>query len=41
MVLNKVLRFAVYRPALLKPLVRLSSRHDFLLQPMIQAVCLP
>lgn len=41
MVLNKVLRFAVYRPALLKPVIRLSSRHDFLLQPMIQAVCLP
>ena len=39
--LNTLLRFAVYRPALLKPVIRLFSRHDFLLHPVIQAVCMP
>lgn len=39
--LNALLRFAVYRPALLKPLIRWSAWNDGLLTSLVDAVCVP
>lgn len=39
--LNSLIRFFMYRPALLSPLVRLSGSRDILLQPLVQAICRP
>lgn len=39
--LNSLLRFAAYRPALLDPFVRLSARHEGLLNSLVDAVCVP
>lgn len=38
---NALLRYAVYRPALLEPVIRLSTRNPFLLHSMVNAVCMP
>jgi len=37
--LNSFLRFAIYRPALLDPFIRLSARHDRALNSLIDTVC--
>jgi menaquinone-9 beta-reductase len=39
--LNSLLRFAVYRPALLRPLIRWSARNNRLLGTLVDAVCAP
>ncbi len=40
--LNSLLRFAIYRPALVDPLIRWSARNDRLLaQLYVDAVCVP
>lgn len=39
--LNSLLRFAVYRPALLEPLVGFSARHERILHSLVSAVCVP
>jgi flavin-dependent dehydrogenase len=39
--LNSFLRFAIYRPALLDPFIRLSARHDRVLNSLINTVCAP
>ena len=39
--LNRLIRFLMYRPALLEPLVRLSATKRRLLESMIRAICLP
>jgi menaquinone-9 beta-reductase len=39
--LNSLLRFAVYRPALVDPLIRLSSKNGRVLDSLVDAVCLP
>jgi flavin-dependent dehydrogenase len=39
--LNSLIRFFMYRPALLSPLVRLSGARDLMLQPLVQAICAP
>jgi geranylgeranyl reductase family protein len=39
--LNSLIRFAIYRPALLDPLIRLSAKNGRLLNSLIDAVCLP
>jgi geranylgeranyl reductase family protein len=39
--LNSFLRFAVYRPALLDPFVRLCGRRGRLLKSLVDAVCVP
>jgi len=39
--LNSLLRFAVYRPALLDPLIRLSAKNGHLLNSLVDAVCMP
>ncbi|MGH7872113.1 MAG: NAD(P)/FAD-dependent oxidoreductase, partial [Candidatus Binatia bacterium] len=39
--LNSLLRFVVYRPALLDPLIRLSAQNGRLLNSLVDAVCLP
>lgn len=39
--LNSFLRFAIYRPAVLDPLIRLSARHDRVLHSLIDTVCEP
>jgi geranylgeranyl reductase family protein len=39
--LNTLLRFAVYRPALLEPIIRLSATHQRLLHTLVDAVCMP
>jgi geranylgeranyl reductase family protein len=39
--LNGVLRRAVYRPALLEPVIRLLARNQFLLHSLVDAVCMP
>lgn len=39
--LNSLLRFAVYRPALVEPLVRFSARNRRLLHSLVSAVCVP
>jgi geranylgeranyl reductase family protein len=37
--LNAILRFAVYRPALLDPFIRLSAKNGRLLHSLVEAVC--
>jgi menaquinone-9 beta-reductase len=39
--LNSLIRFAVYRPALVNPLIRFFGRHDRLLNSLVDAVCAP
>jgi geranylgeranyl reductase family protein len=39
--LNSLLRFAVYRPALLEPVIRFSARNRRLLHSLVSAVCMP
>ena len=39
--LNSVLRFAVYRPALVDALIRLSAKNARLLDSLVDAVCVP
>src|SRR5512135_402184 len=39
--LNALLRFAVYHPALVDPLIRLSANHGRLLDSLVDAVCVP
>ncbi len=41
MALNSLLRFAIYRPALLDPLIRLSAKDGRLLHSLVDAVCVP
>ena len=38
--LNSLLRFAIYRPALLYPLIRLSGKNGRLLNSLVDAVCM-
>lgn len=38
---NSVIRFLMYRPALLSPLIRLSSKREQLLGSMVRLLCLP
>jgi flavin-dependent dehydrogenase len=40
-VLNALIRYVIYRPALLSPLLRLSHRNQFMLEPLVQVVCAP
>ena len=39
--LNALTRFAIYRPALLTPLIGLFARHRRLLDSLVGAVCAP
>jgi flavin-dependent dehydrogenase len=39
--LNSLIRFAIYRPALLDPFIRLSARNGRLLNSLVDAVCVP
>jgi flavin-dependent dehydrogenase len=39
--LNSVLRFAVYRPALVDPLIRLFAKNQRLLDSLVGTVCIP
>jgi flavin-dependent dehydrogenase len=39
--LNRLIRFFIYRPALLSPLVRLSGARALMLKPLVQAICTP
>ena len=39
--LNRLIRFLIYRPALLEPLIRLSAKRRRLLDQVVHAVCLP
>jgi flavin-dependent dehydrogenase len=39
--LNSVLRFAVYRPALVNPLIRLFEKNEALLDSLVATVCTP
>jgi geranylgeranyl reductase family protein len=39
--LNSLIRFAIYRPALLDPLIRLSAKNGRLLHSLVDAVCMP
>ena len=39
--LNALMRFAVYRPALLDPFIRLSAKNGRLLNSLVAAVCVP
>ena len=39
--LNALLRFAVYRPALIDPFIRLSAKNGRLLNSLVDAVCVP
>ena len=36
-----ILRFAIYRPALVDPLIRWSARNGRLLTTLVDAVCVP
>ena len=38
---NRLLRFAMYRPALLDPFIRLSSKKDRMLGSLVNVVCAP
>lgn len=38
---NRLLRFAMYRPALLDPFIRLSSKNDRMLGALVNGVCAP
>jgi hypothetical protein len=35
------MRFAVYRPALIDPFIRLSAKNGRLLHSLVDAVCVP
>jgi flavin-dependent dehydrogenase len=39
--LNALIRYIIYRPALLSPLLRWSRRNEFMLEPLVQAICTP
>ncbi|MGH7852025.1 MAG: NAD(P)/FAD-dependent oxidoreductase [Candidatus Binatia bacterium] len=39
--LNTLIRFAIYRPALLDPLIRLSAKNDRMLHSLVGMVCMP
>jgi flavin-dependent dehydrogenase len=39
--LNGLLRFAIYRPALIEPFIRLSAQNDRVLNLLVAAVCAP
>jgi hypothetical protein len=39
--LNALMRFAVYRPALIDPFIRLSAKNGRLLNSLVDAVCMP
>jgi menaquinone-9 beta-reductase len=39
--LNHLIRFCMYRPALLSPLIRLSASRELMLQPLVRAICTP
>ena len=39
--LNSWIRFLIYRPALLAPLLRISRKNKTLLSPLVQAICTP
>jgi geranylgeranyl reductase family protein len=39
--LNALMRFAVYRPALIDPFIRLSAKNGRLLNSLVDAVCVP
>jgi flavin-dependent dehydrogenase len=39
--LNSLIRFAIYRPALLDPVIRLSAKNGRLLNSLVDAVCVP
>lgn len=39
--LNSLLRFAIYRPVLVNPLIRWSARNNCLLGTLVNAVCVP
>ncbi len=39
--INSLIRFLMYRPALLAPLVRLSGARTLMLGPLVQAICTP
>ena len=39
--LNSLIRFLIYRPNLLAPLLRVSGRNKSLLSPLVQAICTP
>jgi geranylgeranyl reductase family protein len=39
--LNSLIHFAIYRPALVNPLIRFSAQHDRLLNSLVYAVCAP
>jgi hypothetical protein len=39
--LNSLIRFAIYRPALLHPLIRLFAKHNRVLRSLIDTVCAP
>jgi len=39
--LNALIRYVIYRPALLSPLLRLSRRNQFMLEPLVKAICTP
>ena len=39
--LNSLIRFAIYRPALLNPLIRLFAKHNRMLRLLIDTVCAP
>jgi menaquinone-9 beta-reductase len=39
--LNSLIRFAIYRPALVNPLIRLFAKHSHALVSLVDAVCAP
>jgi flavin-dependent dehydrogenase len=39
--LNALIRSVIYRPALLSSLLRWSRRNEFMLEPLVQAICTP
>ena len=39
--LNTLIGFAIYRPALLEPVIRLSAKNGRLLHSLVDAVCMP
>jgi geranylgeranyl reductase family protein len=39
--LNRLIRFFMYRPALLSPLIRLSASRERMLQTLVRAICTP
>ena len=39
--LNSLIRFAIYRPALISPLIRMFAKHGRMLDSLVDAVCAP